>query len=182
MRNQKVEMGLFAATVLTTTIFIEDRFYWRFKQLDCFNSNWRQKCPSLQKYFVCKPEIGPKYFDKLKHEPDPTYNAGCSWDVLLKHTVIQFPYPYFSKFISRREWKLEFWQSRKKQLYFKRTWTFQTTTLVVTPAKSPKLIFIKINPWFLLLFTVHKRFVGMCKHTFQIVSTQLLFAWFAALR
>jgi len=27
MRNQKVEMGLFAATVLTTTIFIEDRFY-----------------------------------------------------------------------------------------------------------------------------------------------------------
>jgi len=25
----------------------------------------------LKKVFVCRPEISPKYFDKLKPEPDP---------------------------------------------------------------------------------------------------------------
>jgi len=40
-------------------------FYWRFGQLDWFNTNWRQKCPSLQINFVCRREIGPKHYDKL---------------------------------------------------------------------------------------------------------------------
>jgi len=46
-------------------------FYWRFYQLDCFSSNWRQKCPSFTENFVCRPEIGTKYIEKLKLEPDP---------------------------------------------------------------------------------------------------------------
>jgi len=48
-----------------------NHFYWRFNQLDCFNSNWRQKCPSMRK-LLC---AGPKHFDQLKSKPGPTRKA-----------------------------------------------------------------------------------------------------------
>ena len=52
-------------------------FRRRFNQLHCFNSNWRQKCPSLQKKLIrCRPKIGPKHFDKLKPKPGPTCSSG----------------------------------------------------------------------------------------------------------
>ena len=44
--------------------------YWRFAQLDCINSIWRQKCPLLRKKFISRPKISPKYFDKFN--PNPT--------------------------------------------------------------------------------------------------------------
>jgi len=38
---------------------VEMILYWRFKQLDCFNNNRRQKCSLLRKKFVCRFEIRP---------------------------------------------------------------------------------------------------------------------------
>jgi len=45
----------------------------------------------LLKTCVCRPEIGPKHFDKLKHEPDPntvrpekpgmTYNSALVYEM-----------------------------------------------------------------------------------------------------
>ena len=47
-------------------------FYWRFIQLNCFNSHWRKMYPSLRIKCVYCTEIGPKIFDKFKPEPGPT--------------------------------------------------------------------------------------------------------------
>jgi len=35
-----------------TKQFTINHFCWGFNHNDCFNSNWRQKCPSLRKIFV----------------------------------------------------------------------------------------------------------------------------------
>jgi len=35
-----------------------------------------EKVSVVAKNYVCRPEIGPKYFDKFKPEPGPTYNSG----------------------------------------------------------------------------------------------------------
>jgi len=50
--------------VKMTKQFTINHLYWRWNQLYCFNSNWRQKCPSLRQKFACRPEIGPKHCDK----------------------------------------------------------------------------------------------------------------------
>jgi len=34
------------------------------------------KVSLVSKDVVCRSEIGPKHFDKLKPEPGPTYNSG----------------------------------------------------------------------------------------------------------
>ena len=69
-----------------TEYFTTNHFYWRFNQLDCFNTHWLQKCTSLQNTSVCRPEIVPKHFDKLKPKADSTRQARPDfqlWQILL---------------------------------------------------------------------------------------------------
>jgi len=57
-------------------------FYWRFNYIDCFNSNWRQKWPSLRKNFLCRPEIGRQFLTDLSPKPGPTWKARPDFQLL----------------------------------------------------------------------------------------------------
>jgi len=75
-------------------------FYWKFNQVDCFTSKWRQKCPTLRKYFACRPEIDPKHFDKIEPEPDreiPARLAILTWKPLLSLHLAKMPVVIISR-------------------------------------------------------------------------------------
>ena len=62
-----------------------NHFYWRFTQLDCFNSNWRQKRPSMRKISCA----GQKHFDQLKSEPGTSRKARPDLQLCAAVTVLK---------------------------------------------------------------------------------------------
>jgi len=85
-----------------------NHFYSRFNQHDCFNSNWRQKCPPLRKYFLCRPEIGIKQFNKLKPEPGMTekpahlYNSRSTGSVQTNACLHDVVASFFARWDNRK--------------------------------------------------------------------------------
>ena len=87
--------------------FAINYFYWRLNQLDFFNSNWRQKCPSLRKRFVRRSET----FDQLKPEPgtDPKSLARLTTLLSNQHrTCLKHSWPGLSTILLN---KAEKWRT-----------------------------------------------------------------------
>jgi len=79
-------------------IIQNDHFYWRLNQLDCFNNNWRQKCPSLRRDFACRSDTFWQTYARTR--TDPTYNSGHDISSPMRNSFEPKRTTHFLKFVN----------------------------------------------------------------------------------